>query len=86
MSNARGTSCFYRPVQPTSSPTAVAGSIQRGGSAREQAELAAALLASEKDRVEQRIVVDDLIAHAYECCVTRELTPDERQQFGLPQR
>jgi WD40 repeat protein/serine/threonine protein kinase len=29
---------------------------------------------------------DDLIAHAYECCVTRELTPDERQQFGLPQR
>ena len=42
--------------------TAVAGSIRRGGSAREQAELAAALLASEKDRNEQRIVVDDLIA------------------------
>jgi menaquinone-specific isochorismate synthase len=42
--------------------TAVAGSIQRGGSVREQAELAAALLASEKDRIEQRIVVDDLIA------------------------
>lgn len=29
---------------------------------------------------------DDLIAHAYECCVTRELTPEERQQFGLPER
>jgi menaquinone-specific isochorismate synthase len=42
--------------------TAVAGSIQRGASVREQAELAAALLASEKDRNEQRIVVDDLIA------------------------
>jgi len=42
--------------------TAVAGSIRRGASVREQAELAAALLASEKDRVEQRIVVDDLIA------------------------
>lgn len=42
--------------------TAVAGSIGRGGSAREQAELAATLLASEKDRAEQRFVVDDLIA------------------------
>lgn len=42
--------------------TAVAGSIQRGASEREQRELAAALLASEKDRNEQRIVVDDLIA------------------------
>ncbi len=42
--------------------TAVAGSIRRGDTAREQAELAAALLASEKDRNEQRIVVDDLIA------------------------
>jgi WD40 repeat protein len=28
----------------------------------------------------------DLIAHAQECCVTRELTGAERQQFGLPQR
>lgn len=42
--------------------TAVAGSIRHGGNPREQAELAAALLASEKDRNEQRIVVDDLIA------------------------
>jgi WD40 repeat protein len=29
---------------------------------------------------------EDLIAHARECCVTRELTPEERQQFGLPER
>jgi WD40 repeat protein len=26
---------------------------------------------------------DALIAHAYECCVTRQLTPEERAQFGL---
>ncbi|MGD2045813.1 MAG: isochorismate synthase [Gemmatimonadota bacterium] len=42
--------------------TAVAGSIRRGDSAREQAELAARLLASEKDRVEQRIALDDMLA------------------------
>ncbi len=42
--------------------TAVAGSIRRGGSLREQAELAAALLASEKDRAEQRVVRDDVVA------------------------
>jgi len=42
--------------------TAVAGSIRRGESAREQAELAARLLASEKDRVEQRIALDDMVA------------------------
>lgn len=42
--------------------TAVAGSIRRGSSRREQAELAARLLASEKDRVEQRIALDDMIA------------------------
>jgi menaquinone-specific isochorismate synthase len=41
--------------------TAVAGSIRRGESAREQAELAARLLASEKDRVEQRIALDDMV-------------------------
>jgi WD40 repeat protein len=28
---------------------------------------------------------EELIAHAYECCVTRELTPEERDQFGLPE-
>jgi WD40 repeat protein len=28
----------------------------------------------------------DLIAYTKECCVTRELTPEERQQFGLPER
>jgi WD40 repeat protein len=27
---------------------------------------------------------DDLIAYAHECCVVRELTVVERQQFGLP--
>jgi menaquinone-specific isochorismate synthase len=42
--------------------TAVAGSIRRGDTAREQAELAAKLLASEKDRVEQRIALDDMVA------------------------
>jgi WD40 repeat protein len=29
---------------------------------------------------------DDLVAHAYECCVSRELSPEERTQFGLPER
>lgn len=42
--------------------TAVAGSIRRGSSPREQAELAARLLASDKDRAEQRIALDDMIA------------------------
>ena len=42
--------------------TAVAGSIRRGSSAREQAELAAKLLASHKDRHEQRIALDDMVA------------------------
>lgn len=42
--------------------TAVAGSIRRGETAREQAELAARLLASDKDRAEQRIALDDMIA------------------------
>ena len=27
---------------------------------------------------------EELIAYAKECCVMRELTPEERQQFGLP--
>jgi menaquinone-specific isochorismate synthase len=42
--------------------TAVAGSIRRGDTAREQAELAARLLASDKDRAEQRIALDDMVA------------------------
>lgn len=42
--------------------TAVAGSIRRGDSPREQAELAARLLASDKDRTEQRIALDDMVA------------------------
>jgi len=42
--------------------TAVAGSIRRGETAREQAELAAKLLASDKDRAEQRIALDDVVA------------------------
>ncbi len=29
---------------------------------------------------------EELIAHAYACCITRDLTPEERNQFGLPQR
>jgi hypothetical protein len=27
---------------------------------------------------------EDLVSYAKECCVFRELTPEERQQFGLP--
>lgn len=42
--------------------TAVAGSIRRGDTVREQAELAAKLLASDKDRAEQRIALDDMVA------------------------
>lgn len=42
--------------------TAVAGSIRRGATAREQGELAAKLLASDKDRAEQRIALDDMVA------------------------
>jgi menaquinone-specific isochorismate synthase len=42
--------------------TAVAGSIRRGETPREQAELAARLLASDKDRAEQRIALDDMLA------------------------
>lgn len=42
--------------------TAVAGSIRRGATPREQAELAARLLSSEKDRAEQRIALDDMVA------------------------
>ncbi|MFQ5538659.1 MAG: isochorismate synthase MenF, partial [Gemmatimonadota bacterium] len=41
--------------------TAVAGSIGRGRTPREQAELAARLLASEKDRSEQRIALEDMV-------------------------
>ncbi|MEJ2205069.1 MAG: isochorismate synthase [Gemmatimonadota bacterium] len=41
--------------------TAVAGSIRRGDTPREQAELAARLLASEKDRMEQRIALEDMV-------------------------
>jgi WD40 repeat protein len=29
---------------------------------------------------------EDLVAYAKECCVFRELTPEERSQFGLPPR
>jgi hypothetical protein len=28
--------------------------------------------------------VDDLIAYAKDCCLVYELTPEEREQFGLP--
>lgn len=42
--------------------TAVAGSVRRGDSPREQRELAATLLASDKNRFEQRIALDDMVA------------------------
>lgn len=42
--------------------TAVAGSIRPGDSQRERAELAARLLASDKDRAEQKIALDDMVA------------------------
>ena len=29
---------------------------------------------------------DDLIEYAYECCVWRELSTEERVQFGLPEK
>lgn len=29
---------------------------------------------------------NDLIAYAKDCCVVRELTPEERERFGLPER
>ena len=41
--------------------TAVAGSIRRGSTPLEQAELATQLLASDKDRIEQRIALDDML-------------------------
>ena len=41
---------------------ALAGSIRRGAGASEDAALGAALLASEKDRREQRAVLDDIVA------------------------
>jgi hypothetical protein len=28
--------------------------------------------------------LEELVGYASECCVVRELTPEERQQFGLP--
>jgi hypothetical protein len=27
----------------------------------------------------------ELIDYAYDCCVSRQLTPEERAQFGLPE-
>jgi menaquinone-specific isochorismate synthase len=41
--------------------TAVAGSVRRGETPEEQAALAARLLASAKDRAEQRIALDDMV-------------------------
>ncbi|MBL7201344.1 MAG: hypothetical protein ISS56_14485 [Anaerolineae bacterium] len=29
---------------------------------------------------------EELIDHAHACCLFRELTPEERGQFGLPER
>jgi len=46
--------------------TAVAGSIARGSSSDEQASLARELLRSEKDRREQKVCVDDMVARLSE--------------------
>jgi len=54
--------------------TAVAGSIRGGATAREQAELAARLLASDKDRAEQRIALDDMVARL--ATVTHQIRTD----------
>lgn len=54
--------------------TAVAGSIRRGATLREQAELAATLLASKKDRVEQRIALDDMVSRLE--TVSRQIRTD----------
>lgn len=63
--------------------TAVAGSIRRGANPREQAELAARLLASEKDRVEQRIALDDMVARLE--TVARQIRTDPQPHvLSLP--
>ncbi|MHB1193914.1 MAG: isochorismate synthase [Longimicrobiales bacterium] len=54
--------------------TAVAGSIRRGDTPREQAELAARLLASDKDRHEHRIALDDMVARL--ATVTHQIRTD----------
>ncbi len=54
--------------------TAVAGSIRRGDTPREQAELAAKLLASDKDRHEHRIALDDMMARL--ATVTHQIRTD----------
>jgi menaquinone-specific isochorismate synthase len=63
--------------------TAVAGSIRRGDSAAEQAELAARLLASKKDRAEQRIALDDMVARL-ETVAHQIRTDPEPHVLALP--
>ncbi len=55
---------------------AVAGSIRRGADAAEDAALAAELLASEKDREEQAIVVDSIRAQLAPIAQTLEVAPE----------
>ncbi len=55
---------------------AVAGSIRRGADAAEDAALAADLLASEKDREEQAIVVDSIRAQLAPIAETLEVAPE----------
>jgi isochorismate synthase len=55
---------------------AVAGSIRRGADAAEDAALAAELLASEKDREEQAIVVDSIRAQLAPIAETLEVAPE----------
>ncbi len=54
--------------------TAVAGSIRCGDTPREQAELAARLLASDKERHEHRIALDDMVARL--ATVTHQIRTD----------
>jgi menaquinone-specific isochorismate synthase len=54
---------------------ALAGSMRRGASASEDAALAGALLASDKDRREQQEVLDDIVARLTPLGLTLEFSP-----------
>ncbi|MDH5590999.1 MAG: isochorismate synthase [Gemmatimonadota bacterium] len=56
--------------------TAVAGSIRRGDDDEEQRRLADRLLSSEKDRSEQRIALDDMVARLTPVCGAVEVAPE----------
>ncbi len=56
--------------------TAVAGTVARGETPEEQEELAARLLASEKDAVEHRIALDDMVARLGPLAIQVEAQPE----------